>query len=201
MKRLYLMRHGQTMFNLQKRIQGWCDSPLTQAGCDQARTAGRKLAERGVVFDHAYASTSERACDTLELVLEGMGAGEPGSTQPLLAYGRERGIKEMSYGELEAMPERLANNDPKACETYYLQFGGESSNTVRDRMVATLTNIMEREGHKTVLAVSHGGAAFNFLRAIQDPTEELKWGWGNCTTCIYTYEDGRFQLEEVIRPC
>ena len=72
---------------------------------------------------------------------------------------------------------------PKDCETFYLQYGGESSNTVRDRMMQTLTNIMERDDHFNVLAVSHSGACFNFLRAIQDPTEELNKGFGNC--CIF----------------
>lgn len=68
----------------------------------------------------------------------------------------------------------MAENDPQKCETYYLQFGGESNNTLKERMVDTLTAIMEKEDHYSVLAVSHGGACFNFLRAWQDPTEELK---------------------------
>lgn len=63
----------------------------------------------------------------------------------------------------------------------------------------TLTGVMERENHHCVLAVSHGGACFNFLRGIQDPTEELKKGLGNCCTFVYEYEDGRFALKEVIR--
>ena len=41
---LYLMRHGQTEFNVAKRVQGRCDSPLTELGRDQARAAGRWLA-------------------------------------------------------------------------------------------------------------------------------------------------------------
>ena len=69
MAKLYLMRHGQTLFNVLKRKQGWCDSPLTETGIAQACSAGRWFAEHGVTFDHAYSSTSERAVDTLELVL------------------------------------------------------------------------------------------------------------------------------------
>ena len=38
-KTLYLMRHGQTLFNLQHKIQGWCDSPLTELGIKQAKVA------------------------------------------------------------------------------------------------------------------------------------------------------------------
>lgn len=211
---LYLMRHGETLFNVEKRIQGWCDSPLTERGREQARAAGRYLRERGVTFDHLYCSTSERASDTLELVLEGMrGEGEksaPGAApagasapqslvQPVLSYERVRDLKEMNYGSLEGMPEYLNCATSEECVTYYLQFGGESSDTVRDRMLAALTAIMRRPGHERVLAVSHSGATYNFLRALQDPTEELNRGWGNCTAAVYRFKDDRFALEEVIR--
>ena len=153
-KRLYLMRHGQTMFNEQKRIQGWCDSPLTELGKRQALGARRYFEGKGIAFDHAYSSTSERCCDTLELVTD-------------LPYVRLKGLKEVFYGQLEAESERLACKDPVRAVTYYLQFGGESTDQVRERMTRTLTEIMEKEDHRSVLAVSHGGACFNFLRGVQ----------------------------------
>ena len=40
-KTLYLMRHGQTLFNVEHKIQGWCDSPLTEQGIKQAEIAAR----------------------------------------------------------------------------------------------------------------------------------------------------------------
>lgn len=185
-KTLYLMRHGETMFNVQKKIQGWCYSPLTQRGKEQARSVRRYLNAKKIQFDHAYCSTSERCSDTLELVTD-------------MPYTRSKGLKEMFYGELEGESERLNCAAPEECVTYYLQFGGESSDTVRDRMTETLTRIMEQEDHRCVLAVSHGGACFNFLRGIQDPMEELAKGFGNCCIFVYTYKDGRFSLERVIR--
>ena len=60
------MRHGQTLFNLQQKIQGWCDSPLTELGIKQAKAAGECL--KNVDFDHYYCSTSERCSDTLEIL-------------------------------------------------------------------------------------------------------------------------------------
>ena len=54
---LYLVRHGQTLFNRKKMISGWTDSPLTELGLEQARRAGAFLRHRGLVFDHAYTST------------------------------------------------------------------------------------------------------------------------------------------------
>lgn len=184
MKTLYLMRHGETQFNAQHRIQGWCDSPLTERGIEQARAMGAKLRERGVHVGRACCSTAERASDTLETVLAELGC-------PQLPYTRHKGLREMSYGDLEAQQDFLAENDPERCRTYYLQFGGESSDTVLARMVETLTSIMRETEAECVLAVGHGGANFNFLRAIQDPMPVLQAGWGNCTTCVYRFDEAR----------
>ena len=67
-KTLYLMRHGQTLFNLQHKIQGWCDAPLTPLGIKQAQMAKEYFTN--ITLDHAYASTSERASDTLEIITD-----------------------------------------------------------------------------------------------------------------------------------
>ena len=65
------MRHGQTLFNKRHLIQGWCDSPLTDFGIYQAQVAAQYFKEHGIIFDSAFSSTSERACDTLEIVTDG----------------------------------------------------------------------------------------------------------------------------------
>ena len=69
-KILYLMRHGETEFNVRKKIQGWCDSPLTEIGIQQAKIAGTFFSNNQIEIDHAYSSTSERASDTLEIVTD-----------------------------------------------------------------------------------------------------------------------------------
>lgn len=80
MKTLYLMRHGETLFNVHHKNQGWCDSPLTERGHAQARIAGRHFRELGIRPDHFFSSTSERASDTLEDVcLEAYGEIPPTS--------------------------------------------------------------------------------------------------------------------------
>lgn len=184
-KRLYLVRHGQTMFNRQHRIQGWCDSPLTEVGKRQAKAVKEYFEEHGISFDHAYCSTSERCDDTLELITD-------------MPYSRTKELKEMFYGELEAESERLGTRDPRECETYYLRFGGESSNAVRDRMVSALREIMGRSDHHSVLAVSHGGASFNFLRGIGADMRTYADGITNCCVFVLEYEDGKFHLTDCI---
>lgn len=184
-KMLYLVRHGQTMFNRQHRIQGWCDSPLTEVGKRQAGAVKSYFQEREICFDHAYCSTSERCSDTLELITD-------------MPYTRLKGLKEMYYGELEAESEHLASKDAKECETFYLRFGGESSNTVRDRMVSTLSGIMEKEDHRCVLAVSHGASSFNFIRGIGADLGRFTQGVTNCCVFVLEYEDGLFTLVDYV---
>ena len=45
------MRHGQTLFNLQHKIQGWCDAPLTQLGIKQAKIASEYFKDNQITFD------------------------------------------------------------------------------------------------------------------------------------------------------
>lgn len=71
MKSVYLMRHGQTLFNVQHKIQGFCDSPLTPLGIKQAKTIKTEyFAKNNILLDEAHCSTSERAIDTLKIVTD-----------------------------------------------------------------------------------------------------------------------------------
>lgn len=186
MKTLYLTRHGETMFNRQHRMQGWCDSPLTDLGREQARSLGRILAEQGIRLDAAVCSTAERAADTLELILGEMGC-------ETLPYRRLKGIREVFYGELEAQQDFLAAHGAEHARTYYVQFGGEATDDVRDRMNATLTQLMRDQPEGShLLAVGHGGANFNFLRGVigmEGAASVLKEGWTNLTTCVYEFDE------------
>lgn len=186
MKTLYLVRHGETLFNIQNKIQGWCDSPLTENGVAQAKKLGDFF--KNISLDHAYSSTSERCCDTTELIL-----------QKRLGYQRVKALKEQNYGVFEGEPEYLSPKAPKDFETFFLPYGGESSNEVGQRMLKCLTKIMAKPDNNQVLAVSHSGACFNFLRMLQDPTEELAKGFPNGAIFVYHFDQGKFQLAKVIR--
>ncbi|SPN75456.1 putative phosphatase (fragment) [Brochothrix thermosphacta] len=94
MTTLYLVRHGQTLFNAQHKIQGFCDSPLTAIGIQQAKIAHAHLQTEKITFDEAYSSTSERAVDTLELL----------TPQP---YQRIKNLREWNFGSYEGEGEHL----------------------------------------------------------------------------------------------
>ena len=72
MKRLVLLRHGESTWNQENRFTGWTDVPLSARGEKEAREAGSLLRREGYVFDAAYTSLLQRAIRTLWLVLEEM---------------------------------------------------------------------------------------------------------------------------------
>ncbi|AVK62068.1 histidine phosphatase family protein [Lactobacillus sp. CBA3605] len=82
---IYLVRHGQTYFNVFNRMQGWSDSPLTERGQAMATQVGQALAT--VNFTHYYASDSKRAVDTAKLIMAAAPTNQP--TVTTLANFRE----------------------------------------------------------------------------------------------------------------
>lgn len=191
MKRLFLMRHGQTLFNLQKRIQGACDSPLTALGKEQALAAKQYFEDRQLQFDAAFSSTQERASDTLELILP---KGQ--------IYMRLKGIKEWNFGEFEAQPEFLnPKRQPgaKSYGDYFVAYGGESADEVANRMKDTISNTLDSVDGENVIMVSHGGALWVFyllLDLVKDPVPIMP----NCGIYEYTYDKGQFDIFQIIDP-
>ena len=189
MSKLYMMRHGQTLFNVLKRKQGWCDSPLTELGIEQAKGAGAWIREQGVTFDHVYSSTSERCCDTTELVVPGV------------PYERVKGLKEWNFGKFEGITEDLNLVPPFG--DFYVQFGGEGELEFRDRVVSTLIDLMRRPDHECVLAVSHGAAMAQVPRAFGDDMMNHSNGkrMGNCCIAVYEFDGDRtLALEQLVNP-
>lgn len=183
MKRLYLTRHGETLFNQLHRIQGASDSPLTAKGIAQAKAARGLIA--GVEFDHYYTSTQERAVDTLEIM-----------TEYQKEYRRLKGLKEFDFGVFEGQSEQL---NPKVDPTtgygdFFVQYGGESSQGVGHRMNETLLQIMQQPDHQQVLAVSHGGAIYNFARIWLDTQKELGHGFRNLSTIVMDFDPTKEQF-------
>ena len=72
MKKLVLLRHGESTWNKENRFTGWIDVGLSEKGIDEAMQGGRYLAKEGYIFDVAYTSVLKRAIKTLWIVLEEM---------------------------------------------------------------------------------------------------------------------------------
>ena len=72
MIKLVLVRHGQSIWNLENRFTGWTDVPLSEKGVKEAQEAGMVLKEKGFTFDLAFTSVLKRAEDTLDYILKEM---------------------------------------------------------------------------------------------------------------------------------
>lgn len=181
MRKLYLVRHGQTLFNLKGRAQGHCDSPLTDLGIEQAKMAGKFFKDHNIDFDEAYSSTSERACDTLELITD-------------LPYKRVKGLKEWNFGMMEGEPEILQKvprrPDQFTHEDFFVPWGGESDKELEKRLNKTINEIVQNSTANNLLLVSHGGAMWiYYLSKVENPSKEDAQLFGNCVILEFDIDD------------
>ncbi len=137
MKKLVLLRHGESVWNEENRFTGWTDVDLAEEGIKEARKAGQALKKEGFIFDAAFTSVLKRAIRTLWIVLDDMdlmwipvyrswrlNEKHYGALQGLnkketaLKYGEERVLKwrrayDVQPPPLEKTDERYPGNDPK----------------------------------------------------------------------------------------
>lgn len=188
MKRLYLLRHGQTEFNVKKLVQGRCDSPLTDLGRQQAGMAAAWLKAHNVVPDKVVSSPLGRAMDTAQLVACEL-LGPDTAVEPC------EGIIERSYGTFEEGPHDALPTDVWDPGEDLIPFGGEGSHALQERMVGTLTNLMGAKDTETLLAVSHGSASRQFIKAAAPGGFELPTKLPNCAIMIFDFDEAEPQVE------
>ena len=92
--RLYIARHGKTMFNTIGRAQGWSDTPLTDKGERGIRQLGLGLKDAGTTFKAAFSSDSGRTIQTMGIILKECG-------QESIPYQRDKRIREWCFGSLD----------------------------------------------------------------------------------------------------
>lgn len=157
--KLFLIRHGQTLWNKEGRYQGDMDIGLTRVGFRQARLAAKYLSK--VDFSNIYSSSLRRAIDTANII---------NKTRNLKIIAREN-LKEINFGKWEGMKFDQINMmfhddyqnwlaDPyNNCPT-----GGESFKQVKERAAAEIDNIVnENEDGSSVAVVTHGGVILSLL--------------------------------------
>ncbi len=170
MTTLLLVRHGETDWNAEGRLQGQTDRPLSDYGRRQARQLAEELADEDLAA--IYASDLARARQTAEIVGERIG----------LPVELDAGLREKDWGTWEGLT---------AVERDRVEFVGESTEAHSERMLRALRRICERhpDGGR-VLVVTHGGS----MRRVQTaalgmalPVVE------NCGRWTCAYENGSFR--------
>ncbi len=174
--RIIAIRHGETAWNVDTRIQGHLDIPLNDTGLWQARRLGAALADEPVAA--IYTSDLQRARTTAQAVADTTGA-------PLtLETGlRERGFGHFegrTFGEIEAeLPDEARRWRQR--EPDYAPAGGESLTTLRTRIAHTVHRLAARHTGEQMVLVAHGGVldALYRLATGQDTQSPRTWHLGN----------------------
>jgi 2,3-bisphosphoglycerate-dependent phosphoglycerate mutase len=96
MKKLVLLRHGQSQWNLENRFTGWIDVPVTEQGASEAKRAGQLMKQEGFQFKYAYTSYLKRAIKTLWIALEEM-------DQMWIPVKKSWRLNEKHYGMLQGL--------------------------------------------------------------------------------------------------
>ncbi|MDN0075331.1 histidine phosphatase family protein [Crenobacter sp. SG2303] len=154
--RLCLVRHGETSWNRERRLQGQLDTPLNVLGRQQAQRVAARLADLAgtAPFAALYSSDLERTRDTAQPIAERLA----------LAVQLTPSLRERHFGQLQGLtPDQAAEQHPAlqlAMQQRALDSdlgGGETLSTLAERLRRFLGHMLERHAGRQVIVVTHGG--------------------------------------------
>ena len=199
MIKLVLVRHGQSMWNLENRFTGWTDVELSEQGIKEAKEAGKVLKEKGFSFDVAYTSVLKRANDTLGYILEELGEQDIPVKKSWRLNERHHGALQglnkdetrEKYGEEQVLlwrrstdvrppalskdDERYPGNDSKYSELK------ENELPTTENLIDTIERVMvywnsdivkDLEAGKRVIIAAHGNSLRGLIKYLDNMTDE-----------------------------
>jgi 2,3-bisphosphoglycerate-dependent phosphoglycerate mutase len=200
MPQLILVRHGQSLWNLEDRFTGWVDVPLTALGEQEATNAGLKL--KGTQIDVAYTSTLQRAQHTLNRILDSMEVSVPTI--------RDEALNERHYGDLQGLnkartAEKFGDEQVKIWRRSF-DVPPPNGESLKDTAARTLP-FFERcilgdiaQG-KNVLVVAHGNSNRSIVMQLDGLTREqvLELNLGTAVPVVYDLaEDGKVLEKNIL---
>ncbi len=168
---LFLVRHGETDWNLERRYQGQTDTPLNEAGWQQAERLARRLA--GCPFDVIYTVTLKRARQTAEAIAVRLGV--PVRPDPRLREMRFGLLEGLTFDEAQARYPEMAAAWLTDREQPFP--GGETFSQFSARVQGFLDEIRQAHDGQTVLLVSHGGPIKEMLRLALGMPPSSRWAF------------------------
>lgn len=197
MKKLVLVRHGQSKWNLENKFTGWTDVELSEKGIEEAKEAGKVLKELGYSFDIAFTSVLKRANDTLYYILDELNENNIpikynyklnerhyGALQGLnkketaLKYGDEqvhiwRRSADVRPPSLTKDDPRYPGNDPKYRDITNIPLTENLIDTI-ERVVEYWKSDIEPEikNDKKVIIVAHGNSLRGLIKYLDNLSNE-----------------------------
>lgn len=180
-RKLYLVRHAESVWNAERKVQGTCPGILlSEQGREQARLLGNRL--KAIEAEAVYCSDAERAVETARLAL---------------GNGREitlmQELRELSLGEWEGRSiVELCEEEPSLINRWYREptkmrvKGAEDIFSFRDRIVRTIESISKASDGGDIIIVTHGGAICAYLTHILGMNLDNLWSFSLPNASITT---------------
>ena len=178
LKKVFFVRHGESQWNVEDKICGITDSPLTDKGRLQADATGKAILDQGIRADMILHSPLQRAAETARRISEITGI-------PLMEEPR---LVEQAFGIWEGTSPRNSEKFYRAKLNFINSFGtGESMFRVAQRIYNLLDEVTAEE--KTYILVAHNGIARMVQSYFYDMTNEeyALFGVKNCAVLEYTW--------------
>lgn len=193
MTQLWLIRHGETDWNVTQRFQGSSDQPLNAKGIAQAEAAIPRL--KNMRFDAIYCSDLQRATRTAEIML---------TDHPQQAHiVHDERLREIDFGIFEGLTfAEIREKYPKELDIWEgdrdkSPHGGETISAVVGRTTAVMDDILQRHPDERVLLIGHGGTLAILMALLLDTDPERWWQFRmmNCAlTELRVYQGGTVLL-------
>ena len=200
MAKLVLVRHGQSVWNLQNRFTGWVDVPLTEKGKEEAYKAGELL--KDIRFDVAYTSALTRAQETLRIILETIGL--------LIPVIKDTALNERHYGALQGLNKDRARQKWGADIVHLWRRSydipppeGEALKDTANRTIPFLERAIMGDIYdgRNVLVVAHGNSLRSIVMYLENlsPEEIVKVEIPTGTPIVYDLDEEGKVLNKEIR--
>jgi 2,3-bisphosphoglycerate-dependent phosphoglycerate mutase len=199
MSTLILLRHGQSLWNLENKFAGWSDIPLTERGQSDAVKTAEAL--KSFHFDLGFTSRLQRAATTLDIILKTLGQKIPITVDSALNerhYGDLQGLNKAAmaekYGQEQVLIWRRSYSVPPP--------NGESIAMVKDRVLPLFKWMILPEVHagKNVIVTASGNSLRPILQLLDGLDDETTASMdvGLCTPYVYEFEGTTMKKKYVI---
>ncbi len=199
--KLYIVRHGETEWNVIKRFQGQLNTPLTEKGMEKLRKTGKKL--ENVLFDEVYTSELGRTVASAEIILN-ENRGYKNKKRELKKLAE---LNEVYFGVWQGLTyEEVFLKYPEEADNYFYNVKNYNAENVEaenlkdalERFLKGINKILNRHKSGNILVVTHGTVFEMFInyvenKSIFDIDERTLMGNGDYK--VFSYKDGKFQEE------
>ena len=199
--KLYIVRHGETEWNVIKRFQGQLNTPLTEKGIEKLKETGKELED--VTFEEVYTSELERTVNSAEIILN----ENRGYKNNKLKLKKLAELNEVHFGVWQGLKyEEVFLKYPEEANNYFYNVKNYKAENVEaenlkdalERFLRGINKILSSHKSGKILVVTHGTVFEMFINyvgnsSIFDIDERALMGNGDYK--IFSYEDGKFQEE------